>query len=66
MKWEDAAREMWVHRRGEWQLHVRRTTREELDRLFGQGGTEQEPLKRPRGNQDYSTLHLGRGTKWLK
>lgn len=21
---------------------------------------------RPRGNQDYSTLHLGKGTRWLK
>lgn len=24
------------------------------------------PTRRLRGNQDYKTLHLGRGTKWAK
>lgn len=55
--------EYWSDRSGEWLLYVRPLSRLELDGLaVGQSVDVVE--RRPRGNQDYASLHLGRGTKW--
>jgi hypothetical protein len=46
----------------EWSLRVRPLARHEID---GEQAEQGSP-RRLRGDQSYPSLHLGRGTKWLK
>ncbi len=49
-------------RSGEWRLHTKPYSREELNALFA----AEQPARRLRGSQAEPGHHLGRGTRWVE